>query len=549
MSTFTPSRYQQDIFDEIERGKGDVIVNACAGSGKTKTIEEAVNRLDYYARRRILLTAFNNHIKAELAKRQKDGKIPAFPAVQIYTLHGLGYSVLRDYFKPADTGKWVDEYKLERLVRAYWLSLGLDDSALKSPSVMLARDATAQLANLAALTLTDPNSHPALFGLLEEYDIEIPAGKTLSVLQGVGKVLEWTAKGLTYPDSYGRTYHPKECISFTDMIYLPLVLNLSIPQYDLLFVDECQDLSRAQQELILRAKSPRSRAVWCGDPKQAIYSFMGADSRSFDRIAELTEAKKLPLSICYRCSRKVVELAQQFVPQIECAPNAPEGEIFRCTEDRLLQYVFSHAQTRSKDPFMILCRVNAPLIQVALQFLARGVPVHVRGRDIGAGMNKLIDQLADRPGFAFSEFIEAAEDYRDEQTAILRAKRAKADQIINLGDRVDSVIAIYQASVSAGRRGVEEMKAFIKELFSDKEEAITLSSIHKAKGLEADRVGLLRPDLLPHPKADTPAQLEQERNLAYVAITRARQELYIAGWMGFETQPDEEEPEIEAVAA
>lgn len=542
---FTPSRYQEAIFNEIARGSGDLLINAVAGAGKTSTLQEAVNQLDYYVQRRTLLTAFNSHIKAELSKRQKDGRIPS--GVHIYTLHGLGHRVLREHFKPSDLGKWVDEYKLERLVRAYFAGLGLDEDALKSPTVMMARDATAQLANLAALTLTKPIAEP-LMGLIEEYGVEIPQGKLHPVLLGVGKVLEWTAKGLPYPDGYGRTYHPKEAISFTDMIYLPLALGLPIPQYDMVFVDEVQDLNRAQQELLFRARSPKGRMVWTGDRQQAIYSFMGADSRSFDRIADLTDAKELPLSICYRCSRKVVELAQEYVPEIECAPNAPDGEVFRCSEERLLDYVFQHAKTRASSPFMLLCRVNAPLIKTALHFLARGLPVHVRGRDIGAGMAKLIDYLAGRDGFLFSEFIEYAEEYRDEQTAILRAKRARADQLINLGDRVDSVIAVYQASVSAGRRGVEEMKAFLKDLFSDKEEAVILSSIHKAKGLEADMVGILRPDLLPHPKADTPAQMEQEANLAYVAITRAREELYIAGKLGFEMQAAEQ-PEGAMVTA
>ena len=59
--------------------------------------------------------------------------------------------------------------------------------------------------------------------------------------------------------------------------------------------------------------------------------------------------------------------------------------------------------------------------------------------------------------------------------------------------------------------------------------AIVLSSIHKAKGLEAPRVGILSAHLLPHPMARQEWSYQQEVNLAYVAITRARRELYIAG--------------------
>ena len=52
-------------------------------------------------------------------------------------------------------------------------------------------------------------------------------------------------------------------------------------------------------------------------------------------------------------------------------------------------------------------------------------------------------------------------------------------------------------------------------------EGTLLSSIHRAKGLEANRVFLLRPELLPHPMAKTPQAKEQENHLRWVATTRA----------------------------
>ena len=73
----------------------------------------------------------------------------------------------------------------------------------------------------------------------------------------------------------------------------------------------------------------------------------------------------------------------------------------------------------------------------------------------------------------------------------------------------------------------ELMRAII-DLFSDKRAKVWLSSIHKAKGLEADRVVLLHPHLLPHPNAKKPWEKEQEANLKYVALTRAKQGLTFA---------------------
>jgi ATP-dependent exoDNAse (exonuclease V) beta subunit len=61
------------------------------------------------------------------------------------------------------------------------------------------------------------------------------------------------------------------------MIYLPVALDLPMPKYDLLLIDEAQDLSKCQQAL---AKKAGRRLVFVGDPKQALYGFCGADSKS-----------------------------------------------------------------------------------------------------------------------------------------------------------------------------------------------------------------------------------------------------------------------------
>jgi len=62
-------------------------------------------------------------------------------------------------------------------------------------------------------------------------------------------------------------------------------------------------------------------------------------------------------------------------------------------------------------------------------------------------------------------------------------------------------------------------------IFSDDTRGIVLSTIHKSKGLENDRVFFLLPELLPSRFATMDWQLEQEENLRYVAITRAKKEL------------------------
>ena len=70
------------------------------------------------------------------------------------------------------------------------------------------------------------------------------------------------------------------------------------------------------------------------------------------------------------------------------------------------------------------------------------------------------------------------------------------------------------------------MIAFLERLFSDNEKkGVVLSTIHKSKGLEADNVFILDVNLIPSKYATTKDQLKQERNLLYVAITRAKNKL------------------------
>lgn len=71
------------------------------------------------------------------------------------------------------------------------------------------------------------------------------------------------------------------------------------------------------------------------------------------------------------------------------------------------------------------------------------------------------------------------------------------------------------------------MQKLILSLFSDTKASVWLSTIHRAKGLEANRVFFLKPSQVPHPKAVMDWEKVQEMNCKYVALTRAIQTLFI----------------------
>lgn len=540
-STFVPSRYQSDFFTQMASGREDILLSAVAGSGKTKSIEEGINRYPQAGATRILCTAFNKHIETELKARQAQGLIPR--SVTISTIHGLGYKVLASACPSLNRANWVEGRKYTRLSELLWggvsfADLGFVDIEEAQKQKILAIDATVELARLAMLTLTDTTDLDALAELTARYDIELPGNSALmeQVLVSVGTLVRWGREGAPTPDRHGLTYHPAQRISFEDMVCLPVALDLPIPKFDLCLIDEAQDFNRAQQELLLRTKAPGGRAVWVGDRRQSIYAFTGADAQSFDRIKQMTGAREMPLSICYRCSKSVVALAKNLVPAIEPSPSAPAGLVAFVSEEELQEKIISFWRANSREEFLVVCRTTAPLISLAFKLLQRGTPAQVKGRDIGRSLLSLLDELESSKGFSIATWGDSTSAFKAVKLEALGRRKNPELLVAAFLDRMDSLEAVHEGlKVRTGGVTVEAIRGHLRHLFSDDSGPIVLSTIHKAKGLEAKRVGILKPVLLPHPMAKLAEDLEQERNLAYVAITRAKEELYIAGYLDLET--------------
>ncbi len=91
-------------------------------------------------------------------------------------------------------------------------------------------------------------------------------------------------------------------------------------------------------------------------------------------------------------------------------------------------------------------------------------------------------------------------------------------------DKVATIRAIYHFCKPTC---IADLLDTIANLFSDDRASVWLSTVHKAKGLEAERVFVLYPDKMPHPKAKKPWEMEQEMNGKYVALTRSKRDLFL----------------------
>jgi superfamily I DNA/RNA helicase len=292
-------------------------------------------------------------------------------------------------------------------------------------------------------------------------------------------------------------------IDFDDMIWLPLVLDLSQSKFDRVFVDETQDLNAAQIELTLRSCKADGRILAVGDPRQAIYRFRGADEKAFSNVKERLHATELPLSVCYRCSRSIIREAQKIVPNIEAAPDAEEGEVRTAT--------FKEMRRDAQPGDFILSRTNAPLVSLCMSLIAEGRRAAIQGRDIGTSLGALVKKSKTKTVSALRDYIK---EWSDKECKRLYVKH-RDTQLVE--DKADCIVAI-----SDGANSVQDVIGRIESMFSDtsNESRIMLSTTHKAKGLERDRVWMLTATYRKRPGVE-------EDNLAYVAITRARKVLVL----------------------
>ena len=510
VKAFTPSKYQQAIFEEVINGERHIQISAVAGSGKTTTLMELLKRLPFNKRQSTLMCAFNREIRDTLAAKAPE-------EVVVKTIHGIGYGAIAAHFGRGKYNGKIEERKYEAIARQYWTTTHrpVESAPLEEEEFV------GKVLHFVRVTLTDPNDPEAIRTMCQERDVELPEnGYALErLLAAIPILLQWGAFGLPMPDRDLRTYNAAESIDYDDMIWLPYYLGLRFKQYEVVLVDECQDLSAAQLQVVMNSLACNGRMIAVGDPRQAIYAFTGADAGAFQRIGQEMRATLMPLSVCYRCPRRVIEEAQKLVPEIECADDAADGVVETCEERSFMQLV------NPRD--MVLCRTNAPLITTAFRLIIAGKPAKVRGRDIGKNLMRTIDQIEKQPGYHFSAFVEGVEKWRGLQRHLAMGKANAEALIQSADDRADCLLALHEGALSMGARSTGDLRAYAEDLFTDKKNgSILLSTVHKAKGLEADRVYILRPELMPHPMSKTEAAKEQESNLRYVAITRAMKELF-----------------------
>lgn len=500
------SPFQTAIFDFIRFDTGSAIVEAVAGSGKTTTICEAIR----YMRGSVCALAFNRSIAGELKER-----LASFPNVKAGTVHSIGKQAIEaaniaGWVKvDGDKLMWIWKDNLE--TKTNWTAKG---NVCKL--VTRAKDAGAGI----DFRMDDVEAWRKLaehFSIPTEMQSK-DGEETFDIIALAIKLLNLSNKDFK-PMKNGKTMLR---IDFSDMIYLPVLLNLPLHKFDFVVVDEAQDLNLTRRLFIQGISHAATRHLIVGDTYQAIYGFTGADAESMANMKKTFNCQTFPLSVSYRCASAVIEYAQTWMPIIEASPSAPLGSVTDAD--------YTKAMETASDTFapsdVILCRNNAPLVKTAMQFIRANIPCRMEGNDLTA---RLIDLAFEHKNANLltvrQSVLETTED--EVAAAMERGNNQKAGA---LNDMAETLVVFIDRAIETGAT-FEEMISMIKGFFSDerdgeKRELLTLSTIHKSKGREWNRVFWIdREKFQPSKFAKLEWELGQESNLCYVCATRAKREL------------------------
>lgn len=466
--SFTPSENQQNLLYFAKEKRKNILVQACAGSGKTTTLCWLSSQLPPV---KTLAISFNKSIADELSKR-----MPRH--VDSCTMHSIGFRACRQ----SVFGLQVDDKKLRKII---------DGDALIS-------EKSEDEPTLAAEILD-------LFPVLSEMGVNFSKeNDVIDAVIGLGRPQPSASCLEILPQILVKNDALKHVISFGDMIRHPVIHNYHIPTYEVVLVDEAQDLNDAQHNLLKKLVSPQGKLIAVGDRRQGIYGFRGADSASMNRIKRDWDCEELPLDVSYRCPKKIVTLAQTYAGNaIKPHENAEIGEIvYRKADDRLTTLT----EMRAGD--MALCRNNAPLVSICFALLRQGKKAIIKGKDIGAGLLALVKKSRAKTVEELLSFVDSWR--KDQMEKAIESKK-------NIDSLLDRATALEEVAHDCA--SVADVERRISYIFAEDTQGIMLSTIHKAKGLEANNVIFFGPEVLES------RQDEASKNLIYVAVTRAQKRL------------------------
>lgn len=311
-----------------------------------------------------------------------------------------------------------------------------------------------------------------------------------------------------------------------DQIYQCLVQQLKITSsdtYDLVLVDEAQDLNMANISFLRSIVAPLgTKTVVCavGDPAQAIYAFRGASPEALQCYGSVFHAKWMSLTCCFRCPRRIVFLASHLCPTIIHEKGASLGCVSVITTAQPWQALVdkvSKLQMNGKKNTLFLARNNRTILE------ALGHVYHTADRMSGIhwlspGIARELRNLVwNETNISFGDLLKMATVAVEQH--IVTATDRVMHLILEMAVRFEGVQS--NPSTSAWLQWL--VQVLEEDRVGDRNNMLTVATIHAVKGEEWPHVVIHDFNLFGQYEDDSHAN--QDRNLLYIAITRAQQSL------------------------
>jgi len=559
----------KDLNDEqvkaVENTDGPMIILAGAGSGKTRVLTYKVIYLieeKGIDPSNILMVTFTNKAAQEMKERVKNS-IKQQTAVTISTFHSLCSKILRIDGKnigiPSNFVIYDSQDQIDAIKEAFKL-LGISPKEFKPSSVL---NTISQAKN----ELIDSLAY-------------------LSYARG--NFQEIVAK--VYP-VYQKILKDNNALDFDDIILRTVVLLKEYKdilskyqnKFKYILVDEYQDTNHAQYTLTKLLAQKYQNISVVGDFSQSIYSFRGADFQNLKKFEDDFEnTKTFKLSQNYRSTQKILDAASSVIsrntshPILSLWTDKQGGEDINLyeasSEQNEAEFIASQiANIKYQYPdfnysdFAILYRTNAQSRSIEEVFLHLSLPYILIGgtrfyerkeiKDILAYLKvlanpkekisyKRVEKLGKGRLEKFEEFAKSA-DLKKDTIEILDSVVKKTDYLSMFDEkdeedltRLENIKELRSVAIEFTdiNNFLENVSLVEQEYLPDKpkgdekKDAINLMTFHAAKGLEFPVVFMvgMEEGLFPHSRSLMDRnELEEERRLCYVGITRAKEKLFL----------------------
>ncbi len=518
-----------------EKIEGPVLILAGAGSGKTRTVTYRIAHMVKeigISPLNILALTFTNKAAREMKERAAALIGHEANNLVVSTFHSFSVRLLKTYSERIGYGRNFNIYDVDdqkSIITKIKKEMGIKDSDGIQPG---------KLANKISKL---KEQGIGIKELEREIDMRIPANRLF------GEIYQ----------KYNEVLKANNAMDFSDLLLNArkllddaFVLEKIQERYKYIVVDEYQDTNDIQYEMINLIAAKYRNICVVGDEDQSIYAFRGANINNilnFER--DYKEAFTVKLERNYRSTKKILDTANELIKNNKSSKgktlwtDGSDGEKIKIYNAATVfdeaDFIITEMKKKKKDgaeykDMTILYRTNAQSRVLEEKLLAANIPykpvrtaTKLALREFYNMMQNIysnLDEMSIKEIFdeilIKTHYIDSIEDNKEDRVrnieellnSITELEKQKPNMTLN--EYLDMI------SLSSATDEMEEDENYVK-----------LMTIHSSKGLEFDYVFLagMEDGLFPSISFDTPEEeLEEERRLCYVAITRAKKELFIS---------------------